>query len=262
MQTNLPPSPRPKPRRRPLRALGTTLSVAVLLATLFTAWTPGSLLENDLSETLRQALEAQPPPAGPAPNISVTQAPLRIGIVAGHLGNDSGAVCRDASGAEVLTEQQVNYTIASLVRDDLNQRGFIVDLLQEFDTRLAGYRAVALISIHNDSCEYVNDQASGYKLSPAANTRDVNRAYRLTECMRDRYYRATGLSFHPGSITIDMTDYHAFDEIDPGTPAAIIETGFLYLDQALLVQRPEQVAAGIVQGILCFVNNENVSSGP
>jgi len=235
--------------------------VAVLLATLFTAWTPGSLLENDLSETLRQALDAPPPLAGPV-QVSVTQAPLRIGIVAGHLGNDSGAVCRDATGAEVLTEQQVNYTIASLVRDDLNARGFIVDLLQEFDTRLAGYRAVALISIHNDSCEYINDQATGYKISPAANTRDVNRAYRLTECVRDRYYRATGLFFHAGSITLDMTDYHAFDEIDPGTPAVIIETGFLYLDQALLVQHPEQVAAGIVQGILCFVNNESVSSGP
>ena len=30
------------------------------------------------------------------------------------------------------------------------------DLLNEFDTRLNGYRAVALVSIHNDSCEYVN----------------------------------------------------------------------------------------------------------
>jgi N-acetylmuramoyl-L-alanine amidase len=59
-----------------------------------------------------------------------------------------------------------------------------------------------------------------------------------------------------------MTQYHAFSEIDPNTITAIIETGFLYLDQELLTKRADLVAEGVTQGILCFVNNESVLPTP
>jgi N-acetylmuramoyl-L-alanine amidase len=55
-----------------------------------------------------------------------------------------------------------------------------------------------------------------------------------------------------------MREYHAFYEIDPTTVAAIIETGFLNLDREILTRRTELVAGGIVEGILCFANNENI----
>ena len=144
----------------------------------------------------------------------------------------------------------------------LVDRGFQVDLLNEFDTRLNGYRAVAVVSIHNDFCEYINDQATGFKVAAALNTRDSQRAGRLLSCLVDRYQSATGLRFHPGSITADMTGYHAFSEIDPNTIAAIIETGFLNLDQEILTQHTDQVADGVRDGILCFVDNENVEPTP
>jgi N-acetylmuramoyl-L-alanine amidase len=180
----------------------------------------------------------------------VSQPQLRIGIVAGHSGNDSGAVCYDGNGNVTLTEADVNLKIAAIVQQQLTQKGFQVDLLREFDTRLNGYRALAIISIHNDSCEYVNDEATGYKVAAALNTNDVNRANRLTACLVDRYERATKLTFHSGSITADMREYHAFREIDPSTVAAIIETGFLNLDREILTKNTEGVAAGIVYGIL------------
>ncbi len=82
----------------------------------------------------------------------------RIGIVAGHWGNDSGAVCTDG-----LTEVETNLRIASLVKEYLNAEGIEVDLLQEFDRKLYQYRAIALVSIHNDSCDYLGDTATGYK---------------------------------------------------------------------------------------------------
>ena len=151
---------------------------------------------------------------------------------------------------------------AKLTSQILVEKGFQVDLLNEFDTRLNGYRAVALISIHNDSCEYINDQATGFKVAASLNTRDVNRAQRLTACLVDRYKRATQLTFHAGSITSDMREYHAFSEIDPNTITAIIETGFLYLDRQILTQQTDRVADGIVQGVLCFVNNESVEPTP
>ena len=246
------------PRAKPLRAVEKTLLVAVLLATVFVAWTPTSFSTASFSDKLALLLTPQPinNPAASA------QPALRIGIVAGHSGNDSGAVCVDGNGKVTLTEAEVNLKIATLVQKKLVDRGFQVDLLNEFDTRLNGYRAVAIVSIHNDSCEYINDQATGFKVAAALNTRDTNRASRLLACLVDRYQTATGLRFHPGSITADMTGYHAFSEIDPNTIAAIIETGFLNLDREVLTQHTDQVADGVVNGILCFVNNENVEPTP
>ena len=49
-----------------------------------------------------------------------------------------------------------------------------------------------------------------------------------------------------------MTEYHTFSEIDPTTPAAIIEIGFLNLDRQFLTETPELAAQGIVSGIECF----------
>jgi N-acetylmuramoyl-L-alanine amidase len=245
-------------RPKPLRAIQTTMLFAVLLATVFVAWTPQSFSAASFSDRLALLLTPEPAmnPDGPA------QPPLRIGIVAGHSGNDSGAVCTDANGKVTLTEAEVNLNIASLVQKKLVERGFQVDLLNEFDTRLNGYRAVAVLSIHNDSCEYINDEATGFKVAAALNTRDVNRANRLLACMVDRYHAATGLQFHPGSITPDMTGYHAFSEIDPNTIAGIIEAGFLNLDRDMLTQHTDQIADGVVSGLLCFVNNENVEPTP
>lgn len=246
-----------KPRN--VNAFATTLGVAILLATLFTAWTPNSLFAGNLQEQLRLILTPQ---AGPNALVTTPQPQLRIGIVAGHSGNDSGAVCYDKNGQVDLTEAEVNLKIATLVQKSLVAQGFQVDLLNEFDTRLNGYRAVALVSIHNDSCEYINEEATGFKVTSSLETRDVNRAQRLTACLVDRYGRITGLTFHASSITRDMTEYHAFSEIDPNTITAIIETGFLNLDREILTNQTERVAEGVTQGIMCFINNESVLPTP
>ena len=188
--------PSPAPRTRPLRALQSTLGIAILLATLFTALPSRGLVMGGFYERLSLVLT---PRAAVAPLSSQPQ--LRIGIVAGHSGNDSGAVCIDGNGEVTLMEADVNLEIAALVQQQLTEIGYQVDLLREFDTRLNGYRALAIVSIHNDSCDYVNDQATGFKVAAALNTYDINRANRLTACLVDRYQNATGLTFHAGSIT-------------------------------------------------------------
>jgi len=229
------------------------------MATLFTAWTPAGLFSGSLSEKMTLVLTSQPE-GNPTVNAAYPQ--LHIGIVSGHWGYDAGAVCLDGNGDVTLTEAELNLKIATLVQEKLTQSGFKVDLLQEFDPRLDGYSAVALVSIHNDSCAYVDENATGFKLSAAMDTRDYNRAARLTGCLRDRYGRITSLPFHSGSITSDMREYHAFTEINETTIAAIIETGFLNLDREILTQHPEIIAEGIVQGIECFVNNESIDPTP
>ena len=241
------------------RVLPVVLGAAFLLATLFTAWTPAGIFSGNLSEKMTLILTSQPD-ANPTADAAYPQ--LHIGIVSGHWGYDAGAVCLDGNGEVTLTEAELNLRIATIVQQKLTQSGFQVDLLQEFDTRLDGYSAVALVSIHNDSCAYVDENASGFKLSAAMDTHDYNRAARLTGCLRDRYGRVTNLPFHSGSITTDMREYHAFTEINDTTIAAIIETGFMNLDRDLLTQHPEVIAEGIVQGIECFVNNESVEPTP
>jgi len=255
METASPPARR---RTRPFRGIQTVLGVAILLATLFTALPSRGLVAGDFYNRLSVILT---PPSGEEQSL-VSQPQLRIGIVAGHSGNDSGAVCQDGNGNVTLTEADVNLKIAAMVQEQLTQKGYQVDLLREYDTRLNGYRALAIVSIHNDSCEYVNDQATGFKVAAALNTNDLNRANRLTACLVDRYQRLTQMSFHAGSITSDMREYHSFREIDPNTVAAIIETGFLNLDREILTKHTDRVAEGVVEGILCFANNENIESTP
>ena len=75
-----------------------------------------------------------------------------IGIVAGHYGFDPGAVCPNN-----VTEAELNLEIATLVQKMLTDQGYEVDLLQEFDSRLWGYQAAMVVSIHLDSCHYIND---------------------------------------------------------------------------------------------------------
>lgn len=231
------------------------LAVAFFLATLFTSWVPG---QSQPSLVIAPTVVFQTPtvalvsPVPGSPTSTPRSRPL-IGIVAGHWQNDSGAVCPDG-----LKEVEVNLNIASLVQKLLVEKGFDTELLAEFDPKLRGYKADALISIHNDSCNYINDQATGFKVASAMATSNAERAAYLVACLRSRYSLSTGLTLHSASVTPDMAGYHAFDEIDGTTPAAIIETGFLNLDRQLLTQQPDRVAQGVVAGILCFINNEEI----
>jgi len=252
----VPPPVSPRPTGLPAgRILQTVFSVAILLATLFTAFSP-KMFSGDFGAWVSGLLNPQ---ADNVLAVPTQQGALRIGVVSGHWGNgdDPGAVCVDGT-----SEYDVNLAIASLVRQKLEARGYEVDLLQEFDARLEGYEGALLLSIHSDTCDVLNDQATGFKVAASSYSADANLAARLTACLYDRYTLATGLAYHSGSITFNMTDYHAFSVIDTATPAAIIETGFLNLDRSLLVDHPDTVADGLVAGILCFVNNESAQPAP
>jgi len=254
-----PPQPPAAPRRKSApvlniwNALQNVIIVAVISATLFTMWTPANLFSNQLLDRMLMGLQTNPTPQTNFPTVTPSPRP-RIGIVAGHSGNDSGAVCSDG-----LTEVEVNLKIAAMVQQILINEGFSVDLFQEKDPRLFEYAGLVLVSIHNDSCEYINDQATGFKVAVSNVNPMATRADRLEACMIERYRAATGLTYKPSSITPDMLEYHVFNEIYNQTPAAIIETGFLNLDRQILTEHTDLVAKGVADGILCFVRNESVT---
>jgi N-acetylmuramoyl-L-alanine amidase len=132
--------------------------------------------------------------------------------------------------------------------------GYNAELLGEYDTRLEGYRAQVVVSIHADSCLY--PEASGFKVARVANSSVPELEDQLVECLTNEYRSRTGLSFHGGSITSDMTHYHLFYDVAPETPAAIIEVGFMLADREILLNRQDLVAQGIIDGILCFLEQE------
>lgn len=238
-------------------AIQTVVSAAVVMATLLTLWTPSNLFSNrrvgELLISVQATRQAPVEPEAPLPTSPPEK--IRIGIVAGHWGkNDPGTVCQDG-----LKEVDVNLQIATLARQQLIALGYDVDLLEELDDRLYSYQAAALVSIHNDSCDYINDNATGFKVAAAIENAYPEKAGRLTNCLVQRYQETTNMKYNFNTVTRDMSVYHAFNEIHSSTPAAIIETGFLNLDRQILTQQPELIAQGIVSGILCYVNNESIS---
>lgn len=253
-----PVSSAPQPRKKQAsggrfsfwRAAQTLIGLAIVMATLFTMWTPGNLFTSS----------ANPGQAPAATRVTTPVATLtpgarpKIAIISGHMDNDSGATCPDG-----LTEASVNYAISFQLQRMLKEDGFDVDILKEFDDRTFQYQGMLLISIHNDTCQFLGSDMSGFKVAVSQVNTVKDRPKRLLACLVDRYAKVTGLRYHYNTITKDMTSYHAFDELNSSTTAAIIETGFLNADRDILVNRSDQVAQGIRQGILCFARNEPVT---
>lgn len=172
---------------------------------------------------------------------------LPVVLISGHAGSDAGAVCETESTVW-LTEAAVNANVAVRVVERLRRTGVEVLVLDEYDARLNGLRARALLSLHADSCI----DASGYKAAHRArNASEGDR--RLLACIDEYYPQITTLAHHPNTITHDMTEYHAFQRIDLDTPSAILEMGFLGGDRVLLTEETDRVAEAISASLICFL---------
>lgn len=174
----------------------------------------------------------------------------QVALISGHAGNDSGAVCEDAGGQPTIHEADVNAAVARLAAERLRQAGADVEILDEYDSRLQGLRADALLSLHADSCI----EASGYKSSRYVNSTIPDISDRLVACIDLNYEAATGLTENVDTITENMTEYHAFRRIDAQTPAVILELGFLGGDNDLLANQQDLLAKGVADGLLCFLD--------
>jgi N-acetylmuramoyl-L-alanine amidase len=230
------------------KGITNVLLTAILSATLFTALPATGI---GLNSSPFQSLTGR----GESASAATPQINLHVGLVVGHWGHgdDVGAVCSESLGG--YKEVDLNYTIADLTRQYLEAEGVQVDMLKEFDSHLDGYISNALVSIHADTCEYIPELGTGFKIAEAADNKRPEQAARLMACLKNRYAEATGLRYDH-RITDDMTSYHAFGEVDPNTPAVIIETGYMNQDRELLTQNPALVARGITAGIMCFLNRE------
>jgi N-acetylmuramoyl-L-alanine amidase len=252
--------------QRILLAALVVIALAVITIGMHAIWTWGQVSAGasataDVSTSedgTQVVIPSAVPATGLLPTRAASAAPLgsaptptlrpKVGIVAGHWKNDSGAVCPDG-----LAEVEINVAVAELVVSLLSRAGYDVEMLAEFSPQLNGYQASALVSIHADSCNVPD--ATGFKVARVSASQVPELEDWLVACLIEKYHEATGLPFHKNSITYDMTEYHAFYEIAPETPAAIIEVGFMAADRRLLTRRQDLVAHGIVNGIKKFIED-------
>jgi N-acetylmuramoyl-L-alanine amidase len=232
-----------------IRSIVIVTVAAGLTATIFIWFMPNDFINSRVRAELSSALLTEAVTREPTVQATPNWA-RRIGIVSGHRGpqNDPGAVCPDG-----LTEAEINFNVAQMVVAALQQRGYTVDLLDEFDPRLDMYQASALVSIHANTCQDFGELVTGFLIAAAA-ARVTARGDDefLVNCIAENYQINSGLERRMG-LTVDMTDYHTFREIHPRTPAVIIELGFMLADRQIMTERPDALAKGITDGVLCYL---------
>lgn len=191
--------------------------------------------------------------------------PKRVGLQAGHwFTSDRPYELRNlspGSSAGGWAEWEVNLLLAQHAARILEEAGVEVDVLPS--TIPPRYRAHAFLAIHADGD--IGGRYRGYKIARPgfSSTPDADDAF--VRVLYDEYGAATGLPRDSDAhISRRMTFYYAFNTrryqhaIDLGTPAAILEAGFMTspIDRAFLTGRPEIAARGIANGILRFLSLE------
>lgn len=236
-----------------LHALFTILMAGVICATVLIFFSPGEeYIEQYDSNAAFLDTQVQATQNAPSDTQKI------IGLLPGHYGFDSGYQC--GPDYSFVQETDVNLRIAVMVRDYLNNRGYTVNLLQEFDPLLSNYTALALISIHNDSCDATSEAEDGFRVTTSGRNAYPAESKRLNDCLRDRYAQNTGLSFLGSNLNLNDEMVYSFDTVNDYTTISLIETGYLSSNYRLLSERMDLVAKGIGDGIICYVENEPVGT--
>lgn len=199
----------------------------------------------------------------PTPRKSSFSIP-KIGLQVGHWKNDEFpdelAVLRNNDGThhKSITEVQVNLAIVNHAAKLLEAQGYTVDILPA--TVPPDYKADAFITVHADGNP--NRLKSGFKIATSAGD-GSGQGKKLVKLLKKEYKSVTGMGYDP-YITDNMTHYYAFawwkfdHSIDPSTPSAIVETGYLTntSDRKIIAKYPHLPAQAIAQAVTAFVESK------
>ena len=233
------------------RAIITILFSALLTATLLVTFSPGAEYIDQIMPTLDQRAAES--------NASTQNGPKKIvGIVPGHYGFDTGYQC--GADFNFVKENDVNLRLAVMVRDYLENRGYTVDFLHEFDPALSDYTGLALVSIHTNSCDESMKVPSGFNITTGGQNTYPSESKRLNDCLTYYYGQNSGLNFLGENYTPGEEYLYSFDTVNDYTTISVIHTGSLSTDYRTISERTESLAKGIADGIICYVENETVGS--
>ncbi|MDE0446243.1 MAG: N-acetylmuramoyl-L-alanine amidase [Spirochaetaceae bacterium] len=246
-------------------------NLAVLLA-VFAAAVVAMLLASPRAPALARTGLTRPQPepnVAPEPQAAVAVpgagAPWRVGLQIGHL--DSAQLpaelsrLRGSTGAYAagVKEVDVNRAVAEAAAELLQDAGVDVTVLPA--TVPPGFAADAFVSVHADGNR--NAEVRGYKISPPWRASPASR--KLVAALLEHYGASTGLPRDLNGVTYRMRGYYAFNSyryrhaIRLDTPAAILEMGYISngTDREYLLAHPEEAAAGMVAGILAFLDQRD-----
>ena len=191
-----------------------------------------------------------------------------IGIHAGHGNGDPGApLCAESEEIPgIASEADITLAVANKVVTLLRDvKGYDVVLFRGNDSGAQGFRGDAFVSLHCDQCA---PGAEGYKVSrygggPGTGLSGSGDASdRLVQALWDQFGEATGLErdTSPGHFPDQMRNYYLLGWIDPATPGAIIEMGWLSGDWHALAYEQEVLALGVANGILAFLGDTTITT--
>lgn len=266
-------SARPRrPQRDPsewwlgLRTIFIVTGAAVIAAFIFNYWTPDSFLSKDFIANLQVVSSTQGPPTAVPSPLPTFESVQRVGIIIGHSGpplnpaftEDPGAICDENNdGIPELRELDINTAVGIRVANLLVSDGYLVDILNEWDERITNYRGAALVSIHTNTCENLGFGATGFNVQAnETHLAFTDRDAVLVDCIVNAYAARTALPRHFGRPP-DLVDYHAFREVSVDTPTVIVELGFMFADRQVLTTQTELMAAGIFEGLKCFLEPQS-----
>lgn len=181
-----------------------------------------------------------------------------IGILPGHYGFDSGYQC----GAEYnfVRESDVNLRLAVLVRDYLEANGYTIDFLHEYDPALSNYTALALVSIHANTCSPNDSKLSGFNITTGGQNTYPSESKRLNDCLTYHYAQSSKLDFLGENYAPEEESLYSFDTVNNYTTISIIHTGYLGNDYRTISEKTNSLAKGIADGIICYVEDDTVGS--
>ena len=231
------------------KALMSILFTALVTATILVTFSPGA----EYIDQFIPALETD----NTTLNGQNNQRKI-IGILPGHYGFDYGYQC----GPEYnfVSESDVNLRIAVMVRDYLQTQGYTVDFLQEFDPMLSNYTALALVSIHSNTCDTQNTKQSGFNVSTAGQNSYPSESKRLNDCLAYHYAQNSGLDYLGESYMRGEEMLVSFDTVNNYTTISVVSTGYLGNDYRTISEKTNSLAKGIADGIICYVEDESIGS--
>jgi N-acetylmuramoyl-L-alanine amidase len=185
-----------------------------------------------------------------------------VGIQAGHWLVDEAPPELENLGTGTAAggwdEWEVNLLLAQQTAAFLEAAGIQVDLLPA--TIPIRYRANVFLAIHADGDPAYD--ARGSKIARSAISSVLAADDLLVADLQAAYRAGTGLPDDPTRVSCDMTYYYAFNPwryqhaLDTGTPAAIIEAGYLTDpdDRAFLTAHADVAASSIAAGLRRFLD--------
>lgn len=194
------------------------------------------------------------------------EGPAKVALQVGHWKNneipEELEKLRGNTGASGggKTEWEVNYEIAQLTKNLLEEEGITVEILPA--TVPERYWADVFVAIHADGSE--NSAKRGFKA--ATPRRDLTgNADELLISIENAYQAATGFEKDP-NVTRNMRGYYAFGwwrynhAVHPMTTSVILETGFLTnaQDRTIIVLQPQIAADGLANGIIEYLKSQKL----